>query len=109
LAAFGTMSAMLSGGARIANERQVGWNRQLRIAPLSPRAYFRTKLLAAYLMAILTMVLLYASGLSIGVSLTAAQWLRMTLLPIGGRLPFAALGIWLRHLLSADAACPARA
>ena len=35
LAAFGTMNAMLSAGARIAAERAVGWNRQLRITPLS--------------------------------------------------------------------------
>ena len=35
LASFGTMSAMLAGGARIAGERAVGWNRQLRITPLS--------------------------------------------------------------------------
>ena len=33
LASFGTMSAMLSCGARIAAERAVGWNRQLRITP----------------------------------------------------------------------------
>ena len=37
LAAFGTMSAMLSSGTRIAGERESGWNRQLRITPLSPR------------------------------------------------------------------------
>ena len=30
LAAFGTMNAMLARGARIAAERAVGWNRQLR-------------------------------------------------------------------------------
>ena len=35
---FGTMTAMLAAGARIASERAVGWNRQLRISPLSPRA-----------------------------------------------------------------------
>ena len=34
LAAFGTMNAMLASGARIAAERTVGWNRQLRITPL---------------------------------------------------------------------------
>jgi ABC-2 type transport system permease protein len=52
-------------------------------------------------------VLLYASGLSLGVSLTAAQWLRMTLLLIVGLLPFAALGIWLGHLLNVEAVGPA--
>ena len=51
LAAFGTMNAMLSTGARIAGERAVGWNRQLRITPLSTRTYFRAKVLTGYLMA----------------------------------------------------------
>ena len=47
LAAFGTMVSMISTGARIAGERQVGWTRQLRISPLSVRAYFRAKVLTA--------------------------------------------------------------
>ncbi|HXP98497.1 MAG TPA: ABC transporter permease, partial [Solirubrobacteraceae bacterium] len=68
MVAFGTMSSMLSCGARIATERAVGWNRQLRISPLSTRSYFRAKVLTAYLMALLTMVVLYASGASLGVS-----------------------------------------
>ena len=46
-----TMNAMLSAGARIAGERAVGWNRQLRITPLSTRTYFRAKVLTGYLMA----------------------------------------------------------
>ena len=52
LAAFGTMNAMLSSGARIASERQAGWNRQLRITQLSTRTYFRAKVVTAYLMAL---------------------------------------------------------
>ena len=51
LAAFGTMAAILSSGARIAGERAVGWNRQLRLTPLRTRDYFRTKVITAYLMA----------------------------------------------------------
>src|SRR6202043_245970 len=43
MVAFGTMSAVLSCGARIAAERAAGWNRQLRISPLSTRAYFLAK------------------------------------------------------------------
>ena len=62
MVAFGTMSSMLSCGARIAAERAVGWNRQLRISPLSTRAYFRAKVLTAYLMALLSMVVLYRVG-----------------------------------------------
>src|ERR1700730_9347997 len=58
LASFGTMSAMLSAGGRIATERAAGWNRQLRITPLSPRAYFRSKVLTAYLMALVSILAL---------------------------------------------------
>src|SRR3954447_26518270 len=77
LAAFGTMSAMLSTGARIANERALGWNRQLRITPLTPRAYFRGKVLTGYAMAFASLALLYAAGLALGVSLPVADWVRM--------------------------------
>jgi len=55
LAAFGTMNSVLGAGARIAAERSVGWNRQLRLTPLSPRAYFRAKVLTGYAMAVCTL------------------------------------------------------
>ena len=45
LASFGTMMSMMSSGFRIAGERQAGWTRQLRITPLSPRAYLRAKVI----------------------------------------------------------------
>ena len=102
LAAWGTMSAMLGSGARIAAERQVGWNRQLRITPLSPRVYFRAKVLTAYVLAGASIGLLYIAGASFGVSMSAGTWLRMTGLVAVGLLPFAALGILLGHLLTAD-------
>ena len=62
LLAFGTMTAMLSSGARIAAERAVGWNRQLRITPLSPRSYLRAKVLTAGLLGLVTY--LFVNGLS---------------------------------------------
>ena len=49
MASWGTMTAMLGTGARIAAERQVGWNRQLRISPLSSFAYLRAKVAISYL------------------------------------------------------------
>jgi ABC-2 type transport system permease protein len=107
LAAFGTMNAMLSAGARIAGERQVGWNRQLRITPLSPREYFRAKVLTGYVMALVTLVLLYISGSILGVRLSATHWLHMTWLILLGLIPFAALGILFGHLLSVDGIGPA--
>jgi ABC-2 type transport system permease protein len=107
LASFGTMSAMLSCGARIAAERAVGWNRQLRITPLSPRAYFRVKVLTGYMMALISLLALYAAGASLGVSLSAGEWLKMTGLILVGLVPFAALGVFLGHMLTPDSIGPA--
>lgn len=105
---FGTMSAMLSSGARIAAERAVGWNRQLRISPLSTRSYFRAKIVTAYLMALLSMACLYVAGAAFfGVSIPAGEWVQMTLLILVGLIPLAALGIALGHLLTPDSIGPA--
>lgn len=107
LISFGTMSAILSSGARIATERSAGWNRQLRITPLSPRAYFRAKVVTAYLVAGMTIVVLYICGATLGVSLPVGRWLAMTGLILLGLIPFAALGIAMGHVLTADSVGPA--
>src|SRR3954451_536286 len=107
LLAFGSMIAVLSGGARIAAERAVGWNRQLRLTPLRARSYFRAKVLTGYLMAAIAIVLLYASGISLGVRMPFADWIRMTGLVLVALIPFAALGIALGHLLTVDSMGPA--
>jgi ABC-2 type transport system permease protein len=101
------MNAVLSAGARIAAERSVGWNRQLRLTPLSARAYFRTKVLTAYAMAFVTIVLLYAAGIALGVRLSSGEWVRMTVLILVGLVPFAALGVLMGHLLTSDSVGPA--
>jgi ABC-2 type transport system permease protein len=107
LAAFGSMNAMLSTGARIAAERQVGWNRQLRTTPLSTRTYFRAKVLTAYVVAIASLVLLALAGTILGVRLPAHDWGRMAWLMLVGLVPFAVMGIALGHLVTADSVGPA--
>lgn len=107
LAAFGTMNAVLSSGSRIAAERSAGWNRQLRITPLTTRQYFRAKVATSYLLALLSLLALYVAGIALGVSLPAGHWLEMTGLILIGLVPFAALGILLGHLLTADSIGPA--
>ncbi|HWE55321.1 MAG TPA: ABC transporter permease [Acidimicrobiales bacterium] len=106
MVSFGTMAAVLGIGARIAVERQVGWNRQLRITPLSPVAYMATKVATGYMMAICTIVILYLIGGLYGVSLAAANWAQMTVLILIGLIPFAAMGVALGQLLSPDSMGP---
>jgi ABC-2 type transport system permease protein len=107
LAGFGAMMALISTGARIASERTDGWTRQLRVTPLPATAYLRAKILTGYVMALLGIVLLYAAATVLGVRLPATTWLRMTGLMLVGLLPFAALGVLLGHLLTADTIGPA--
>ena len=107
LAAFGTMNAMLSAGARIAGERAVGWNRQLRITPLTTRTYFRAKVLTGYLMAAIDARRALPRRHSRSASASSAhEWVRMTALILVGLIPFAALGIVFGHLLTPDSIGP---
>lgn len=107
MASWGTMTAMLSTGARIAGERQVGWNRQLRISPLSPFAYLRAKVAIAYLMAGLSLATMYVAGTILGVSLPVGQWLEMTGLILIALVPFAAAGIFAGHKVTVESVGPA--
>jgi ABC-2 type transport system permease protein len=104
---WGTMSGVVSSGARIATERAAGWNRQLRLTPLTARTYLRAKVLGGYVVAAMSIVLLYVAGIALGVRLPADRWLGMTGLILIGLVPFAALGIWLGHVLSPEAIGPA--
>jgi ABC-2 type transport system permease protein len=106
LASFGTMNAVLAAGARISPERSVGWNRQLRLTPLRARAYFRAKVITGYMMASITLVILYGAGISRGVSLTAGQWVEMTALLLIGLIPFVAMGVLFGHLLTPESIGP---
>src|SRR5260221_466011 len=77
---WGTMGAVVSSGARIATERAAGWNRQLRLTPLSARTYLRAKVVGGYVIAAMSIVLLYVAGVGLGVRLPAGRWLAMTAL-----------------------------
>jgi len=107
LAVFGSMNSVVGAGARIAAERMTGWNRQLRLTPLSTRAYFATKVVTGYAVACATIALLFIVGGAFGVRLGTVHWLEMTGYMLVGLIPFAALGILLGHLVTADAVGPA--
>ncbi|MEA3185232.1 MAG: type transport system permease protein [Ilumatobacteraceae bacterium] len=108
MAGYGAMIAAISGGARIAAERTVGWNRQLRLTPLKVRGYFTTKVITSYAMAGTSIALLYIAGIAYGVHISPfSRWLEMTFLLLVGILPFVAMGILVGHLLTSDSMGPA--
>jgi ABC-2 type transport system permease protein len=107
MVSWGTMTAVVAGGARIAAERSIGWNRQLRVSPLQMRTYFLTKLASGYLVAMVSIAVLYVAGVAFDVRLSADEWAQMTVLILIGLIPFAVLGILLGHLLTVDSMGPA--
>jgi ABC-2 type transport system permease protein len=103
---FGAMGAVLAGGARIAVDRSTGWNRQLRLSPLRPGAYLAVKVAVGYLTAALTIAAMYVAGISLGARASFGHWVEMTVFILIGLVPFAAIGIWIGHLVRDDAMGP---
>jgi ABC-2 type transport system permease protein len=108
MVSWGTMAAVMAGGVRIAAERQVGWNRQMRITPLTVPTYFGTKVGSGYAMALVSIVLLFVAGLTLGVRMPElVDWFELTALVLIGLIPFAVLGVLLGHVLTVDSMGPA--
>jgi ABC-2 type transport system permease protein len=100
---FGSMSAAIGSGGSIAVERGIGWNRQLRLTPLSTRAYVLTKVVLSLIMALPPLLITWAVGaIALDVRLSATTWLLITLGAWLGALPFAALGLVVGYIAKPD-------
>jgi ABC-2 type transport system permease protein len=103
MALFGSMSAAIGSGGSIAVERGIGWNRQLRLTGLSPRAYILTKVILSLIMALPPLLITFVVGVvTLDVRLPAATWLLITAGAWLGTLPFAALGLVVGYLARPD-------
>jgi ABC-2 type transport system permease protein len=75
-------------------ERSVGWQRQLRLTPLSGPGYLVAKGITGMMLAIPAVVLVPIIGVVVeGVSLDPAGWLRVVLGTWLAVIPFALLGL----------------
>ncbi|MER6948993.1 ABC transporter permease [Nonomuraea sp. NPDC000554] len=108
MAAYGALSAsMMSSAVPWAQERQTGWLRQLQITPLPGWAIIVTKLGAAMLLVLPSLVLVFAVAvLQQGVTLPVSRWVPLLLALWLGTIPFIALGLAIGSLLAPDAAQP---
>lgn len=94
MAAFGAVSGAISTGARVAQERQEGWNRQLRLTPLPGWSYVGTKVVVAMIMVLPTLILILLAGFLIkGIELSALQWVQILVACWLGSLPFSLIGV----------------
>ncbi|MFI9386315.1 ABC transporter permease [Kutzneria sp. NPDC052558] len=105
MAAFGAVAASVSTGSRVAIERQVGWNRQLRLTPLSGPGYLVSKVVTAMLVALPGMLLVFAAGALLEhVNLSAGTWTQLIVFCWLGVLPTAVLGLLIGLLATGDSA-----
>jgi ABC-2 type transport system permease protein len=103
MALFGAMTAAVSSGGTIAVERGLGWNRTLRLTPLSPAAYVMNKVLLALLVAVPPVLITFAVGAAaLHVRLSAAEWVLCFVGAWLSSLPFAALGVLIGYLAKPD-------
>jgi len=107
MASFGCIGAAINTGARIAIERQTGWNRQLRLSALPAHSYLAAKAAVSMLVTLPALVLVFIAGATIGgVSLGAGQWWETGLAVWLGLIPFAVLGLVIGFAGTVDAVQP---
>lgn len=101
--AYGGFMAAMNGGARTAVERSQGWQRQLRLTPLTPRAYLVGKAAVAQAVALPPIVLIaLVAGLFEGVHLSASAWALTVVGTWLACLPFSVLGLLVGQLATAE-------
>ncbi len=103
MTAWGVMTAGLLIGTRVVHERTIGWQRQLRLTPLSGGGFLAGKVAVGMAVALPTaLVVPLVAVLLEGVQLTATGWFHAVVLVWLGSLPFAILGLLIGQLATKD-------
>jgi len=93
---FGTFAAAMTSGARLALERAAGWQRQLRLTPLTGAGYLGGKALSGMLVGLPALLIVPIVGIVVeGVHLDAAGWMRIVAGIWLGTIPLVLLGLLL--------------
>ena len=100
---FGAMNAAIGSGGQIAVERGLGWNRTLRLTPLTPRAYVLGKVLLSLLISVPPLLVTFAVGaFGMHVDLNPGVWALVFVGSWLSALPFAMLGLVIGYLARPD-------
>jgi ABC-2 type transport system permease protein len=94
MGAYGAMMAALAQAFTIVNERSVGWNRQLRITPLSGTGYMVTKVSSALAVGLMSIIVVFViSATVLHAHLSIEGWIMSALGLWFGIIPFALIAI----------------
>ncbi|OXM62916.1 ABC transporter permease [Amycolatopsis vastitatis] len=104
---FGTFAAANTSGARLALERALGWQRQLRLTPLTGFGYLGGKALSGMLVGLPALILVPLLAVTVeGVRLDAAGWARIFAGIFLGTLPLVLLGLLIGQFGTPDSMQP---
>ncbi|NEB02627.1 ABC transporter permease [Streptomyces sp. SID13726] len=94
MAAYGAVGSALNTGGGVAEDRAIGWLRQLRVTPMPPRQVVLGRALTGSVTVLPAIVaVLAAGGLVNGVRLAVWQWAALAVLLWLGSVPFTLLGL----------------
>ncbi|MFB6810209.1 ABC transporter permease [Streptomyces sp. NPDC056387] len=103
MAAYGALGAALSTGSGVAEDKGIGWLRQLRITPMTPRQVVAGRALTGSVTVLPAVAAVLAAGALVnGVRLAAWEWAAVALVLWLGALPFTLLGIGNGYRLTAQ-------
>ncbi|MBA8824529.1 ABC-2 type transport system permease protein [Saccharopolyspora lacisalsi] len=103
MSAWGVMTSGLLVGTRVVHERVVGWQRQLRLTPLTGSGYLLGKTAVGMFVALPTAIAVpLVAVLAKGVTLDVTGWFHATLGVWAGSLPFAVLGLLIGQWANKD-------
>ncbi|MFD0063166.1 ABC transporter permease [Streptomyces sp. NPDC056637] len=103
MAAYGAVGSALSTGGGVAEDKTIGWLRQLRVTPMTPRQVVTGRALTGSVTVLPSIAaVLVAGGLVNGVRLHVWQWAAVALLLWLGSIPFTLLGLGNGYRLTAQ-------
>ncbi|HEV7185867.1 MAG: ABC transporter permease [Actinomycetales bacterium] len=107
VAGYGGMMAALSLAFNIVTERSIGWNRQLRLTPLSGTGYLVSKLVTSMLMALVSILIVFSvSGILFHSGMPLGNWLTAGLGLWLGVIPFALIATLIGQFAKPEYAQP---
>ncbi|MFD8924975.1 ABC transporter permease [Streptomyces mirabilis] len=103
MAAYGAVGSALNTGGGVAEDRGIGWLRQLRVTPMTPREVVLGRTLTGSVTVVPAIAaVLAAGGLVNGVRLEVWQWAAVAVLLWLGSIPFTLLGLGNGYRLTAQ-------
>ncbi|MFJ4712020.1 ABC transporter permease [Streptomyces sp. NPDC088785] len=104
MAAYGALGAAMNTAGGVAEDRAVGWLRQLRITPMAPHQGVIGRALTGAVTVLPAVTVVLVAGAAVnGVRLDAWKWPAIALLLWLGSLPFTLLGLGNGYRLTSQA------